>query len=36
VTGCCELGNEHSGSIKGSVDYLNDYLLRKRDSAPWS
>jgi hypothetical protein len=33
----CQLGNELLGSIKGgeSVDWLTDYLLLKKDSAPW-
>jgi hypothetical protein len=31
----CEHGSRPSGSIKGS-DQLNDYLLLKMDSAPWS
>jgi len=32
-----EHGNEPSGSIKGRVfrDYLSDYQLVKKDSAPW-
>jgi hypothetical protein len=31
VVGCCEHGNEHSGSIKGEelVDQLSDYQLHK-------
>jgi hypothetical protein len=37
VVGCCEHGNEPSGSIKGGeFDYLSDYQLLKNDSAPWS
>jgi hypothetical protein len=36
VAGCCEDGNEPSGSIIGGefIDYLNDYYLLKKDSAP--
>jgi hypothetical protein len=38
VTSCCEHGNENSGSIKGGefLELANDYLLVKKDSAPWS
>jgi hypothetical protein len=37
VAGCCEDGNEPSGSIRGEEfrDQLSDYLLLKEDSAPW-
>jgi len=36
--GCCQHGNEPSGSIKGRelLDQLSDYKLFKKDSAPWS
>ena len=36
--GCCERGNEHSGSIKWGVflDYLKSGYLLKMDLAPWS
>jgi hypothetical protein len=36
VAGCCEHGNEPSGSVKGGVflDYLSDCWLLKKDSAP--
>jgi len=35
VVGCCERGNELSGSIKGGkfLDYLRDCWLPKEDSA---
>jgi hypothetical protein len=35
VAGCCEHGNEPSGSIKGGefVDQLSDCQLVKKDSA---
>jgi hypothetical protein len=38
VAGCCEHGNEPSCSGKGSefLDYLGDYQLLKKDSAPCS
>jgi hypothetical protein len=38
VVSSCEHGNELSGSIKGGqlFDYLSDYLLLKKDCAPWS
>jgi hypothetical protein len=38
VAGSCEHGNESSGSIKGVefLDYLSDYQLPNKDSAPWS
>jgi hypothetical protein len=38
VAGCCEHGNEPSGSIKGGefVDYLDDCQLLKKDSTPWN
>jgi len=38
VTGCCEHGNEPSGSIKGGEfnDYLSDCQLLKKSSAAWS
>jgi hypothetical protein len=34
VAGCCEYGNENSGSIKDRIflDHLGDYQLLKRDS----
>jgi hypothetical protein len=37
VAGCCEHGNEPSGSIKGGelLDQLSDCQLLK-DYAPWS
>jgi hypothetical protein len=36
VTRSCEHGNEISGSIKGGefLDYISDYQLLKKDSAP--
>jgi hypothetical protein len=36
VAGCCEHGNELSGSIKGGefIDYLSDFWLLKKESAP--
>jgi hypothetical protein len=38
LKGSCERGNKPSGSIKGGefLDCLRDYLLLKKDSAPWS
>jgi hypothetical protein len=38
VVGCCEHGDEPSSSIIGVefLDLLNDCLLPKKDSAPWS
>jgi hypothetical protein len=38
VAGCCERGNEPSGSIKGGgfLDYVINYWLLKEDLAPWS
>jgi hypothetical protein len=38
VVGCCEHGNEPSGSKKGEefLEHLNDYQITKEDSAPWS
>jgi hypothetical protein len=35
--GSCEQGNEHLGSIKhrGSLDWLKNYCLLKKDSAAW-
>jgi hypothetical protein len=38
VASSCERGNEPSGSIKGRefLDQLSDFLLFKKDSAPWS
>jgi hypothetical protein len=38
VAGCCEHGNEPSGSIKRGVfsDQLSDYQFLKKDSAPYS
>jgi hypothetical protein len=34
----CEHGNEPTCSMKGRyfLDYLNSYLLLKKDSVPWS
>jgi hypothetical protein len=36
MTGSCEHGNEISGSIEGGgfLDYIDDYQLLKRTSAP--
>jgi hypothetical protein len=36
VAGFCEHGNEPVGPIKGGefLDYLSDYLLLKKNSAP--
>jgi hypothetical protein len=36
VRGCCEQGSEPSGSTKGGefLNYLSDYQLLKKDSAP--
>jgi hypothetical protein len=36
MAGSCEHGNEPSISIKGGefLDYLSDYQLLKKDSAP--
>jgi hypothetical protein len=36
VVGSCEHGNEPPGSIKGGefLDYLSNYQLFKKDSAP--
>jgi hypothetical protein len=38
VVGCCEHGNEPSGSIKGGefLHYLSDCKLLKKDSATWN
>jgi hypothetical protein len=38
VAGCCEHGNEPSGSIRGGefLNYLSDYQPLMKDSAPWS
>jgi hypothetical protein len=38
VAGCCEHGNEPSGSIKGGefLDWLSDSQLLKKDTAPWN
>jgi hypothetical protein len=38
MAGCCEHGNEPSGSTKGGEfrDYLSDCLLLKTDSTAWS
>jgi hypothetical protein len=38
VEGCCEYGDELSGSIKVGTffDHLNDFRLLKNDSASWS
>jgi hypothetical protein len=37
VAGCCEHGNEPSGSKKGVdfLDQVSDYHLPKKDSDPW-
>jgi hypothetical protein len=37
VAGSWEYGNEPLGSIKGEefLEYLSDYKLLKKDSAPW-
>jgi hypothetical protein len=34
----CELDNEPSASIKDGefIDYLSEYQLLKKESAPWS
>jgi hypothetical protein len=36
VAGCCEHGNEPSGSIKSGefLDQLSDYLFVKKDYTP--
>jgi hypothetical protein len=38
VAGCCEHGNEHSGSIKcgGFLDCLRKVYFLKNDSSPWN
>jgi hypothetical protein len=38
VAGCCEHGDEHSGSIKDGefFHWLSDCQLLKKVSAPWS
>jgi len=38
VAGCCEHGNEPSGSVKGGelLDWLRDCQLLKKDSVPCS
>jgi hypothetical protein len=38
VAGCCEHGNESSGSIKCAeiLDWLRTYELFKNDSTAWS
>jgi hypothetical protein len=38
VAGSVGHGNEPSGSIKGGefINYLSDYYLLEKDSAPWS
>jgi hypothetical protein len=38
VASLCEHGNELSGSMRGgeSLDWLSDYQLPNKDSAPWS
>ena len=38
MAGCCECGKETSGSTKCRefVDYLSEYWLLKKDSAPQS
>jgi hypothetical protein len=38
VVGCSEHSNELSGFINGGsfIDYLSDYQLLEKDSAPWS
>jgi hypothetical protein len=37
MAGLCENGNETFCSIKGEefFDYLSDYEILKKDSAPW-
>jgi hypothetical protein len=37
VAGCCEHGNEPFGAIRGGklLDYLSNYKLLRKDSAPW-
>jgi hypothetical protein len=36
--GCCEHGDEPSGSIKDGefIDWLKDYQLLKKNCAPWT
>jgi hypothetical protein len=38
VAGTCEQSDEPSRSIKGGqfLEYLSEYYLLKKDSAPWS
>jgi len=38
MAGFCEHGNENLGFIKGGkfIEYLSDYYLLKKNSAPWS
>jgi hypothetical protein len=38
LVGSCEHGTEISGSIKGRefIDWLSNYQLLQKDSAPWS
>jgi hypothetical protein len=38
VAGCCEHGNEPSGSVKGKefLDKLSYYELLNKDSAPYT
>jgi hypothetical protein len=38
VEGSCEHGNELSGSIEcwGTLEWLRNWRLLKKDSAPWS
>jgi hypothetical protein len=38
MAGFCEHGDERSSSIEGRefLDWLSDYELLKKDSAPWS
>jgi hypothetical protein len=37
VEGCCEHGNEPSGSVKGEtfLEEISDYQLLRKDSVPW-
>jgi hypothetical protein len=38
VVGPCKHGNEPPGSVEGSkfLNYVSDYQLLKKDSAPWN
>jgi hypothetical protein len=38
VAGCCEHGNEPSGSIRDEefLDWLSKCQLLKKDTVPWS